>query len=323
MLRLLNKLRRDERGNVLLVMAAALPILVGAAGLATDTIQWALWKRQLQRAADSAAIAGVYERIRAGNTDGVATAVTTDLSINQKTGIALYAPAQITFPTGGPSGANNQVRVVLKVQKPLTFSSMFMANAPIIETSATAAGVSGTAGEFCVIGLDRRSTVTGIDIQGSTTLDMEKCSLMANSTNPTDAFTNTGNGSTVKAKRMAASGGVRYSAQWTVEGYDPYSPPIEDPFKDLPMPSTCTKTIEISDKQKDYPIDRSSQDTAGQIVCISGGLDIKGSLTLGPATYVLNDGGSMVMNSSTSGVGVSCVGCSVLLTNTANPSTLR
>ena len=71
MLSFLSKLRRDKRGNVLILMGAAMPLLVASAGLATDTIQWALWKRQLQRAADSAAIAGVYERTRAA---GVTTA---------------------------------------------------------------------------------------------------------------------------------------------------------------------------------------------------------------------------------------------------------
>ena len=54
------KLWRDKRGNALVIAAAALPLVLGSAGLASDTIEWALWKRQLQRAADSAAIAGVY-----------------------------------------------------------------------------------------------------------------------------------------------------------------------------------------------------------------------------------------------------------------------
>ena len=60
----LTKIWHDKRGNSLVIAAAALPLLVGSAGLATDTIQWALWKRQLQRAADSAAIAGVYDRVQ-------------------------------------------------------------------------------------------------------------------------------------------------------------------------------------------------------------------------------------------------------------------
>ena len=54
------KLWRDKRGNALVMAGAALPLVLGSAGLASDTIEWALWKRQLQRAADSAATAGVY-----------------------------------------------------------------------------------------------------------------------------------------------------------------------------------------------------------------------------------------------------------------------
>jgi Flp pilus assembly protein TadG len=54
------RLWRDRRGNALAIAGAALPLVLGSAGLASDTIQWTLWKRQLQRAADSAAMAGVY-----------------------------------------------------------------------------------------------------------------------------------------------------------------------------------------------------------------------------------------------------------------------
>ena len=59
MVKFLRKLLGNERGNFLLIAAAAFPLLIGFAGLAVDTIQWVLWKRELQRAADSAAIAGV------------------------------------------------------------------------------------------------------------------------------------------------------------------------------------------------------------------------------------------------------------------------
>ena len=64
MIEFFRKLWRDRRGNALVIAGAALPLIVGSAGLASDTIQWALWKRQLQRAADSAAIAGVYAEMQ-------------------------------------------------------------------------------------------------------------------------------------------------------------------------------------------------------------------------------------------------------------------
>ena len=47
MISFFGKLMRSKRGNVLAIAAATLPLFIAAAGLATDTIQWTLWKRQL------------------------------------------------------------------------------------------------------------------------------------------------------------------------------------------------------------------------------------------------------------------------------------
>ena len=53
MIGFIRKLLRDRRGNVLAIACADHAAgRSDAAGLATDTIEWTLWKRQLQRAAD-------------------------------------------------------------------------------------------------------------------------------------------------------------------------------------------------------------------------------------------------------------------------------
>ncbi len=321
MLKAFKKLWNNDRGNVLVLAAAALPMLAGAAGLATDTIQWALWKRELQRAADSAAVAGVYERVVTTGyaTTGVDDAVTRDLALNHHTGIALSSGYPlITYPTDTAT-ERYKVNVALRVSRSLPFSAMFMNAAPNINASATAASVPGN--EYCVIGLDPSATAVGVDIGGSTTLDMGECSLIANSTNPNNAATNTGVGSTVKAKSLAAAGGVQSSKNWNVQSYDPYSSPVDDPFAALPIPpkSSCNKTISIPKQQQFYPIDRSTvaAGDAGQIVCISGGLDIGGALTLGSGTYVI-DGGDLSMNST--GTSLICAGCTIILTNSSNPA---
>ncbi len=79
----LKKLYRNEKGNALLIAGAGMPLLIGFAGLANDTVQWSLWNRQLQRQADSAALAGVYARFANQNLD---TAVTRDLASFWATG---------------------------------------------------------------------------------------------------------------------------------------------------------------------------------------------------------------------------------------------
>ena len=328
------KLRRNQRGNVLIITAAAMPLLVGAAGLATDTIQWVLWKRQLQRAADSAAIAGVYERNATfeGGTDGVGEAVERDLQLNQHAGILLEdIPTTcaesgdiLACPADTGTGADrrfNQVHVTLRLRKALTFSSFFMKNPPTITASSTAASVPG-AGEYCVIALDDRN-VTGAEIGGSTNVDLGECCLIANSDHPNQAFKNTGDGSTVKAGCIAAAGGVDYSKspKWKVGGYYPYSEPAADPFEDVEVPTNCDKNITYGSQVK-VDEDRSAiADEAGKVVCINGGFTINAKLTLAPATYVINTTGAsddLTMNST--GSLLKCDGCTIILTNKTDPS---
>ena len=178
MIGFIRKLLRDRRGNVLAIAAASLPLVVGAAGLATDTIQWTLWKRQLQRAADSAAIAGVYDRSAAsGATTGTPTAVCHDLAMNVHTWMSLQGTTPCTGGKGSYSvisyPANttyvtNQVTVTLRVQQSLPFSSMFVSTAPVIQAVSTAGTVSA-GGTACMQALEP-TAVTGISNNGNTTV---------------------------------------------------------------------------------------------------------------------------------------------------------
>ena len=249
MRKLLRKLWNDDRGNALILAAAALPLLIGSAGLATDTIQWALWKRQLQRAADSAAIAGVYDRFaNEGATTNTEDAVDHDLELNQHTNIELHTGYPIVeFPAD--SGSNtNQVRVTLGVTRPLSFSSMFMNAAPLIVTSATAAAVQNS-GEFCVLSLQNNSK-TGIQATGNNSITMD-CGMMTNST-ATNAASGQGSAS-VTATTLAASGGIQQSRTWHIDAYQPYSPSLDDPYEDL-NPSDEEKS-ECTDHPQAAPSD--------------------------------------------------------------------
>ena len=344
MIAFLKRLREDRRGNVLVIAAAAMPLLVGSAGLATDTIQWTLWKRELQRAADSAAIAGVYTRVQTNTQTAVETAVNSDIAINNHTFAGLksgYPSVELLADNGVQQRI---VKVTLVAQKRLPFSSMFLASTPDIRATATAASIPGAA-EYCVVALDSSVSSVGIEIAGSTTLDMGDCSLIANSRNPNEAAKNgssTGsNNSSVTAHSLAAAGGVQQSSNWDVDSYDPYSTPVTDPFASKSVPS-CTK---YATDNSDYvnngsnrtpdnerldgsvTVNRTGIDAAGDVVCIKNtqgsktGMNVASgsSVVLGPATYVI-DGGDLNMNSNNSGTSLSCNGCTIILTNSADPS---
>ena len=301
----ISKIWHDRRGNAMIIAAAALPLLIGSAGLATDTIQWALWKRQLQRAADSAAIAGVYERSGSDHaTNGVPAAVSKDLALNQHTGMTLQSGyPQVTYPSDSGT-SRDQVQVVLAVKRPLAFSSMFMKNAPLIKTTAVAAAV-GTPGEFCVLSLQNNSK-TGIQATGNATINMD-CGMMTNSTSTNSAA---GQGSSsVTATTLAAAGGIQQSANWHVGSYQPYSPKLEDPYKDLAPDdgdsSTCAASppalnINNSNSGQDLSGDRCFSSLSigsnrtltlrnGRIFINGGGVSIQGTLNLINATIILSN----------------------------------
>lgn len=204
-----------------------MPLLIAAAGLASDTIQWTLWKRQLQRAADSAAIAGVYDRSNhAGDTSTVAATVTHDLTLNLHTfyGIKAGYP-KVTYPSD--SGVKqDQVTVQLAIQQKLPFSSMFMTAAPTIVVNSTAASIP-SGGDACIEALET-TTATGVTFTGNAAVYSPDCDIFSNSsgTNVT-----VGQGSAdVTANSVGGVGGIQQSNNFHVTAYRPYSPPLPDPF---------------------------------------------------------------------------------------------
>src|SRR5947209_19872202 len=107
MISFFRRLWKNKRGNVLVIAAASMPLFIGAAGLASDTVQWTLWKRQLQRAADSAAFAGTDAKSMG---DTVSSAITTDLTNNNQTqnssGISLKSGFPVIAYDGNCPGYN-------------------------------------------------------------------------------------------------------------------------------------------------------------------------------------------------------------------------
>ena len=195
------RLWRDRRGNVLAIAGAALPLLIGSVGLATDTIQWALWKRQLQRAADSAAFAGAYSRFQDQSST---TGVTKDLTNNNH----LWVPLLSTYPQiSEPADTATFVRAVevkLAVQQELSFSSLFMSSAPIITATARAAAIDS--GNFCVVALEKTNN-SGIIIQGSSIVNLG-CGMISNSPSASVSVGVNGNAHNVTADPVAGAGGV-------------------------------------------------------------------------------------------------------------------
>ena len=241
----LKRLWRDRRGNALVIAGAALPMLIGAAGLATDTIQWTLWKRELQRAADSAAFSGAYA-LAMGDT--ASPAVNKDLdnnyyfrrpSVAAVTGarIALTAEPTVAFPTP-PATYTNAVQVTISMRKRLGFASMFMTATPTITATATAAQVPSD--DYCLITLKRHGGAA-IKFSGNPTVNLGCGAISDSDTNPS---VDTGGTYTLTAPVVAGVGTLPSSITG-VTRLRPHQVPMADPFASqystaVPAGMSCT-----------------------------------------------------------------------------------
>ena len=302
MRKLFKKLWSNDRGNALIIAGAALPMLVGAAGLATDTIQWALWKRQLQRGADSAALAGVYAKVQNNAGQTAAQAVDADLTVNNHTGIALLGGYPIvTYPTN--SGWTNGVRVQLALQKELGFSSLFMSSPPTVTADATAATIA--TGVYCVVSLEPTSA-TGIIATGNGSVNLG-CGMITNSTSMTAAIA-TGS-SDVNATPIAAVGSINDSDNWNDAELLPFTVKQEDPFASMnPSTTGCPGTTQI----------KLNPGTGGPYSpgCYSK-IDVNGTATFADGVYII-DGGNLEFGAQAK---VNCNSCTFILTNSDSSPT--
>ena len=294
-LKRLKTLLRDECGNALFVGAAAMPILIGGAGLAIDTVQISLAKRELQRAADSAALAGAYSINANPSSTGTArttyatNGVTRDLAINNDVPLTGTAVVQNAPATGAYAGDANAVRVQLTANRNLAFFSFFNTGPATITVEATARIVRE--GGFCLLSLED-GNATGITIGGNATLDLS-CGISTNSTS-SSAIT-AGGSSSVTASPIMAVGGVPSSSNYHGATLVPFSAVQQDPLAGLPnpTPSNCRDAPDSSPNSTNtITTSTAGYNSADRSICYNG-FDIKGTVNFNftePTIIYINGG---------------------------------
>ena len=293
----LNTLLKDERGNVLALAAIGLPILLGCAALAVDTAQWVFAKRELQAAADSAAIAGVYGLIQKGDMEG---AVDQSIALNP----ALDPRRAVTADQSPDTYKNDPFAVRVRIASPtrMTFASLFLSRAPVIAVEATATVVEN--GDYCAFAIGSGEE-NGLKIEPSSNVEMD-CGLATNSSS-TKAIQ--ADGSTViQADRIVAFGGIDAEGikssrvrSYSVKQKDPLAerePPL--------IPNTGCPNVTVN-------ADAASTN-GGRVVLPAGcygNLLIDGPVFLSDGEYILNRGNLVIGPTAE----VTCKACTIFLTS--------
>jgi Flp pilus assembly protein TadG len=288
-------LLRDERGNALALTAFAMPLLIGCAGLAVDTITWVTAKRDLQGVVDAAALAGVYGLIKTGDMDD---AVDRSLASNPQ-----LDPRRAVSAQQSPEGHEEDpfaVRVRITSGARLFFSSLFLARPPVITAEATATVVE--TGEFCAfaIGSDRE---TGIAIKAGADVEMD-CGIATNSPSRQGVSAE----GTLTAKRIASYGGIAgegvrtsRARSWALRQKDPLEntePPL--------IPNTGCPNVTVNP-------DAAALNNGRLVIepgCY-GNMVVNGPVFLADGEYILNRG-SLIVGPTAE---ISCKACTIFLTS--------
>ena len=181
---LFSAIRRDKRGNVAILAALAMPVVLGSLGLGAEVASWYGGKRALQNAADSAAIAAATN----ASPDGYAAearAVAAQYGLRNGVG-GVTVTASNTAPC--PGGDNSCYSVVISKSQPLLLAQMvgFEGDAqlngiPAKTLKAKAVAIQANAPrEYCLLALAGSGYAQGIRGDGSPTADLTGCYIMSN-----------------------------------------------------------------------------------------------------------------------------------------------
>ncbi len=249
MLRRFGDLRRDERGNILIMAAFMLPVMIGAMGLGAEASYRYQQQRKIQHAADVAAHgAGIRAAFGDPSTvydplgEGLAVQAAWDQSngtynLNDSTNGAIQNGAfagQSTGPNGG-----SLIEVVLTETVPRLFSQMY--GGTDITVSAYAVAEVLEQRDACVLALDT-SASRAMEFSGSTSLNLAGCEIASNS-NASDAIYQ-GGSSSVTADCINAVGQVTDTGGITLTDANCTAPRENQPMVSDPYGGVAEPAIE-------------------------------------------------------------------------------
>jgi hypothetical protein len=320
----LASLWHDIRANALMFTALALPFVVGAAGLGVHTVHMTLAKGQLQRMADSAALAGAYSLFQGKDNTAATASANTSLSQNN-----LITRSATTITPGSytvnSTTYTQQVYVSLSTIVPTPFMSMWGRRTTTVTSEARAATVPE--GSYCFLALED-TTTTGVTFAGNSSTNLG-CGVGTNSTNTTQAIRVNGS-PTVTASPLVAMGTVENSAAYTsgtviMSNHAQLTNPFGSTNYDPAINNGADKVNNVQCKSGNTWNSISvASNTTLDMSATTGGcyttIDVQGTLTLGDGIYYIVGSG----NNSGLKVGaqghLTCAHCAFVLTTTTDPS---
>ena len=302
---------RDESGQVLVLTALSMMLMLGFMGFATDVGQLFHAKRGFQAAVDDAAIAGALaykydaQKGKSAASD-IQGAASTAMKLNGVSGVTVTTSysssvtsstlAVMSPPADGPNaGTTGFVEAILTVPQSTTFMSLFGFSTVNVMTRAVA-GPSGQNSKACIYVLNPTGAQQ-MYMGGKFTVNAPGCGITINSTDPCALYFNgggQGQSSTLNAGWVEVAGGAcKQVADSNPQPVINSKVQVADPLANsvtMPPKSDCGTT---------YPWDNTTSISGSTytppsgnpgIVCFSQMVTVTGTGTAGSCNF--NSGGS-------------------------------
>lgn len=294
---------KENRGSVAVIMALALPVIMGMLSLGVETGLWFASKRDLQSAADGGAISGAWEVTRSSTGATIMTVAALDARKNAHSGERPFTADVFAPPVSGAYVGNTRaVEVQVRRTETLLLARLFLNS---IQVAARAVALAGSPGDYCVVALDKASADTA-EFSGNATIELENCGVAANSDNEQALLVS---GSAIlKADFIETVGGYgqQGAGQLLVDTRITHSTAIPDPFENLAIPpsGSCSSKTTYKDTETISP------------TTWCGGVTFNGQANVHfePGVYIV-DGGEFRVNA---GATLTGTGVTIILTGSGS-----
>jgi hypothetical protein len=286
----------DESGQTIILAALCMPLLLGFVGLAVDAGLMFRAEREMQTAADSAAIAGAEEL----NYGDVTAAAKADAARNGVTDGKNGATVTVNNPPlSGPSAGNSgSVEVIVSTSQTTYFMSV-LNQGPMNVIGRAVAGHSPT--RNCIFTLG--TSGTDISVSNGVNIQIPGCSVFSNSNSSTSL--QVVGGATLNAQAVNLVGGYTVNNGGHLTPSTPAQgvAPQTDPLAYLAPPSFTSGSC-LANPNLGYG-SHTIGPSAGGTICYNG-LTIAngGTATLKPGVYVINGQLNLAGGTTTTGTGV-------------------
>lgn len=254
---------QNESGQVLVLTALCMTVLIGFMALAIDVGILYRAKRNMQIAADAAATAAALDYFyNRGSSTAVAAAKTVGTSAANVNGYTTSSGATITINSGTNSeittpwhNSTSFFEAIVSQPSRTAFMGYFGVGSMNVSTRAVA-GVPGGSKKDCIyilaptgnLGPGKSGSGTStVWLQGSFQLNAPNCGIQIDGTSSNTLYYN-GNGGSTSAAFIAVVGGVGGNSS----GYTPQPvtgvAPVSDPLTryTIPTAASCTSTVTTS-----------------------------------------------------------------------------